>query len=47
MYEITYTTNLDDRHTVKREASSKTEAYLNFIRDNPIHYIITDMKKIA
>ena len=44
-FKITYTTNLDDRHITTVEGKSKTEAYLTFIRLNPINYIIVDMEE--
>jgi hypothetical protein len=44
MFVITYTTNLDDRHKVTMTGKDKTDAYLNFVRAYPAHYIITDMK---
>ena len=45
-FEIEYTTNLDDRHTVMMSGENVTEVYLQFVYDSPIHYIITDIKEI-
>lgn len=45
-FEIEYTTNVDDRKTAIVEGKDKTEAYLRFIVDSPMHYIITDMKEV-
>ncbi len=45
-FEIEYSTNIDDRHTVAVEAKDKTAAYLNFVIANPSHFIITEMKEI-
>lgn len=45
-YQITYTTNREDRLTACLEGSSKTEAYLRFTMAHPIQYIIIDMKEI-
>ena len=47
VFEIEYTTNVDDRKTAIVEGKDKTEAYLRFIVDSPMHYIITDMKEIG
>ena len=46
MFEIEYTTNLDDRHTVTMKGESLTDAYLKFVYASPIHYIITEIKEI-
>ena len=46
-FEIEYTTNLDDRHTVTMSGESKTDVYIKFVCDNPTDYIITDMKEIG
>lgn len=45
-FEIEYTTNLDDRHTVTKKGISITDVYLNFVAESPQHYIITDIKEI-
>ena len=45
-FEIEYTTNIEDRHTVIVEAEDKTKAYLKFAFAHPKHYAITDMKEI-
>lgn len=45
-FKITYTTNLDDRRIAFIEGTTKTEAYLTFIRLNPIHYIIVEMEEM-
>ena len=45
-FEIEYTTNIDDRHTVTMMGESKTDVYLKFVVAFPKHYIITDMKEI-
>ena len=44
-YEIEYTTNLDDRHTVVMEGKDKTQVYLKFVCEHPKHYIITNIKE--
>ena len=44
-YQITYTTNREDRLTACLEGSSKTKVYLHFVLASPKHYIITDMKE--
>jgi hypothetical protein len=46
MFVITYTTNLDDRHKVTMTGKDKTDAYLNFVRAYPGHYIITELEEI-
>ena len=45
-YQITYTTNLEDRLTACLQGSSKTEVYLRFVMAHPIEFIIVDMKEI-
>lgn len=45
-FEIEYTTNHDDRKTVKIQKESLTDAYLAFVADNPKHYIITHIKEM-
>lgn len=45
-YQITYTTNLEDRRTACLQGTSRTDAYLRFVLASPKHYIITDMKEI-
>lgn len=45
-FEIEYTTNLDDRHTVTVRGKDLTDAYLKFAFASPKHYIITDIKEI-
>ena len=45
-FEIEYTTDLDDRHTTTVKGKTLTEAYVNFVVDNPEAIIITDMKEI-
>lgn len=44
-FEIEYTTNLDDRHTMVMLGINKTEVYLKFVAASPMHYIITDIKE--
>lgn len=46
MFEIEFTTNIEDRKTQTVKANSLTEAYLNFVLANPKHYAITDIKEI-
>ena len=43
---IEYTTNLEDRKTTTAQATTYTQAYMNFVCGNPKNYIITDMKEI-
>lgn len=45
-FEIEYTTNLDDRHTVTMRGKDKTDAYLKFVFAYPKHYFIADIKEI-
>lgn len=45
-FEIEYTTNIEDRHTVTMMGASKTEVYLTFVVEHPKHYAITDMKEL-
>lgn len=45
-FEIEYTTNLDDRHTVTMIGKDLTDAYLKFTFASPKYYIITDIKEI-
>ena len=46
MFKIIYTTNLEDRIEIKVAGKSRTDAYLTFIREHPIHYIIVEMEEI-
>lgn len=45
-FEIEYTTNLDDRHTIVVVAKDHTAAYLSFALSHPKNYIITDINQI-
>lgn len=43
-YEIEYITGTGIKGVTTVNSGCKTEAYLNFVRAYPAHYIITDMK---
>ena len=45
-FEIEYTTNIDDRHTVTMAGANITDVYLAFVCASPKHYVITDIKEI-
>lgn len=46
-FEIEYTTDLDDRHTMVMLGINKTEVYLKFVAASAMHYIITDIKEVG